>query len=89
MRVERIYLHIDLDVLDVSVGTANEYAAAGGPDLDTVLETITDAFSRFEVPVAALTAYNPRVDNTGAIASAARVIAQRIARLAARQAPIR
>jgi arginase len=30
-RVTRIYLHVDLDALDVSQARANQYAAAGGP----------------------------------------------------------
>lgn len=84
-RVDRIYLHVDLDVLDTSVGRANPYAAAGGPQLDRVLAVIEQSFSRFEVSGAALTAYDPRVDNTGAISAAARQIAHHIARLAANQ----
>jgi arginase len=84
-RVARIYLHVDLDVLDASVGVANPYAAAGGPALDQVLGAITDTFGRFEVACAALTAYDPRVDHTGAIADAAREISRHVTRLAARQ----
>lgn len=78
-RVERVYLHVDLDVLDTSVGRANSYAATGGPDLDRVLGAIDATFARFEVAAAALTAYDPRVDDNGAIAAAARTIAHRIA----------
>jgi arginase len=32
-RVRRVYQHVDLDVLDVTVGRPNPYAAPGGPDL--------------------------------------------------------
>jgi arginase len=78
-RVERVYLHVDLDVLDTSVGRANPYAATGGPDLDRVLAAIDATFARFEVAAAALTAYDPRVDDSGTIAGAARTIAHRIA----------
>ncbi len=62
-RVERVYVHVDLDVLDTSVGQASPYAAAGGPDLGTVVMAITETFDRFEVPAAALTADDPRVDD--------------------------
>jgi len=82
-RVGRIYLHVDLDVLDTSVGHANAYASAGGPDLDCVLTVIAESFGRFDVAGAALTAYDPRVDGTGGIAAAAREIAHYIARLSA------
>jgi arginase len=81
-RVARVYLHVDLDVLDLSVGRANPFAAAGGPDLDRVLTAITKTFSRFNVAAAALTAYDPRVDDTGRIAAAAQQISHHIAQLA-------
>lgn len=84
-RVERAYLHVDLDVLDSSVGRANPYAAPGGPDLDTVLAMIEATFVRFDVAAAAITAYDPRVDENGAIGVAAGTIAGHIASHAARQ----
>jgi arginase len=84
-RIARVYLHVDLDVLDSSVGRANPYAAPGGPDLDGVLAAITATFDRFDVAAAALTAYDPRVDDSGTIALAGRAIARRIAHQAARQ----
>ena len=84
-RVERVYLHVDLDVLDSSVGRANPYAAPGGPDLDAVLATIEATFVRFDVAAAALTAYDPRVDDSGRIGAAAGTIASHIASHAARQ----
>jgi arginase len=84
-RVEEVYLHVDLDVLDTSVGHANAYAAAGGPDLKTVLRAVEETFARFTVKAAALTAYDPQVDNKGSIADAAREIGGEIARGAAEQ----
>jgi arginase len=83
--VARVYLHVDLDVLDVEVGRANPYAASGGPSLDAVLAGIDAVFARFEVAAAALTAYDPRVDGDGAIADAARRIAVLVARHVAHQ----
>jgi arginase len=80
--VRRVYLHVDLDVLDTSVGRANPYAAPGGPDLDAVLATISATFDRFDVGAAALTAYDPRVDEGRSIAAAARAITRRIAEAA-------
>jgi arginase len=78
-RVGRVYLHVDLDVLDTSVGRANPYAAPGGPGLEAVLAAVGATFDRFDVGAAALTSYDPRVDEGGAIAAAARAIAGRIA----------
>jgi arginase len=87
-RVHRVYLHVDLDVLDILVGRANRYAASGGPDLATVLGAISETFSRFQVEAAALTAYDPRVDRTAGIAAAARHIARQIAAGAHRQSDV-
>lgn len=83
--VDRVYLHVDLDVLDSSIGLANPYAAGGGPDLDEVLAAITATFAQFEVAAAAITAYDPRGDGPGAIAAAARAIARHISDHAATQ----
>jgi arginase len=82
-RVEQVYLHVDLDVLDTSVGHANSYAAGGGPDLSTVLGAVSETFAHLTVKAAALTAYDPRVDDTASIAAAAREIGRQIARGAA------
>jgi arginase len=76
---ERLYLHVDLDALDVSVGRANRYAAPGGPGLDELLATIDATFDHATVVAAALTAYEPPYDRTGTIRAAAHAIAARIA----------
>jgi arginase len=76
---ERLYLHVDLDVLDTSVGRANRYASPGGPSLETVLATIDATFDHATVLAAALTAYEPSADTDGRILTAARTIARRIA----------
>jgi arginase len=83
--VARMYLHVDLDALDAGVGRANEYAAPGGPSLAALLDAIGAVFDRFEVTSAALTAYDPRVDDEGTIADAARRIAWLIARRVSHQ----
>jgi arginase len=75
---QRLYLHVDLDVLDTSVGHANRYAAPGGPSLETVLAAIDTTFDHATVLAAALTAYEPPADGDGKILAAARTIAQRI-----------
>jgi arginase len=74
-----LYLHVDLDVLDTSVGRANHHAAPGGPSLETVLATVDAAFDHGRVAAAALSAYDPTADRDGAVLEAARAIAARIA----------
>lgn len=74
-----LYLHVDLDVVDTSVGRANHYAAPGGPSLETVLATIDATFDHGRVIAATLSAYDPTADRDRRILTAARTIAARIA----------
>jgi arginase len=75
-RVSRIYLHVDLDALDTSEGRANRFAAAGGLSTGQLEWAIETVFDRFPVAAAALTAYDPSLDDDGRVArAAARVIA--------------
>jgi arginase len=78
-RVSRIYLHIDLDSLDTSQARANEYAAAGGPSLERLLECVRLACERFTVAAAAITAFDPSFDADGSTLAAARRVATAIA----------
>ncbi len=60
-------------------------AAPGGPSLETVLAAIDATFDHATVLAAALTAYEPAVDEDGRILAAARTIARRIAERARAQ----
>jgi len=61
-RVEGIYLHLDFDSIDPSLGRANEYAAEGGLDVGEIRTTISTVIARTPVLAASFTAYNPAVD---------------------------
>jgi arginase len=78
-RVEDVYLHVDLDVLDTSEGHANEYAAAGGLSAVTVEQVISTVTGRLNVRAAALTAYDPAADGDGRIPPIANRLLTRIA----------
>jgi arginase len=67
----RLYLHVDLDSLDPSVGQANEFAAPDGLPLERVLMLQREAVEAFEPICAAVTAYNPDFDSDGKMAGAA------------------
>ena len=79
-RVERVYLHVDLDSIDVADARANKYAAPGGPSLDRLLDCITETCRRFRVVAAAITAYDPNLDGDERTLSAARRVSSEIAR---------
>jgi arginase len=77
-RVDSVYLHVDLDVLDPSVGRANSLAVEGGPQLEELAEAFDLVVERFVVRAAALTAYEPDWDPERAIPAAARVLFERL-----------
>lgn len=78
-RVSCVYLHVDVDVLDVAEAQANEYAAPGGPSLDRLLRCLRLVGERFAVVAAAITAYDPAFDPDDRTLFAARRIAAEIA----------
>jgi len=79
-RVSHVYLHFDLDTIDVAGARADEYAAPGGPTADHVAECVQLVCGRLPVAAAALTAYDPASDADGRTLVAARAIAREIAR---------
>ena len=70
-RVERIHVHIDLDVLDAEVARANTYAVGGGLTIEA-LESALSLIGNLR-PVAGITlsAYDPSADGDGTAARAA------------------
>jgi arginase len=70
-QVESVYVHIDLDVLDRTVGRANAFARSGGlspSDLEEFLGVVSASFGAMAV---GMTSYDPRWDQDGSIARAA------------------
>jgi arginase len=70
------YVHVDLDVLDPSVGRANAYAAPGGLSVEEVVWTIRQATSAVPLGALALTSYDPAFDPQGGILAAGLRIAE-------------
>ncbi len=78
LRADRVYLHVDVDVLDSRAGRANEYASRGGPGPDDVVGAVDAVFDAFPVAAAALTAYDPAEDTSGGARDVARRVIGRI-----------
>ena len=74
------YLHLDLDSLDPSEGTANEYSAPGGLSLAELEDGIDLVFERFSVKAAAVTAYDPEEDPEGRMLKTAQRVVAAVAR---------
>jgi arginase len=80
-RVQRIYLHVDLDSIDIGDARANKYAAPGGPTVDQLSDCVRRVTQsrRFDVTAAAITAYDPVFDAEERTLQAARRISREIA----------
>ncbi len=61
-RVRDLYLHVDLDVVNPETARINEFQPAGGLTISEVLGALELIGDRFQVRVAALTAYDPAFD---------------------------
>lgn len=66
---ERLYVHVDLDVLDPSEGRANHYAVAGGAT-SAVLGGLLRSLGAAPAALT-LSAYDPSLDREGRVREAA------------------
>jgi arginase len=69
--VDRMYIHLDLDVLDAAVATANSYAVSGGLSVEDVEHAVSLIRQQFEIAAVTLSAYEPSADVDGRAARAA------------------
>ncbi|MFZ3265421.1 MAG: arginase family protein [Terriglobales bacterium] len=65
LSADRIYLHVDLDVLDLSEARVNQFSSTGGLTLAELLETVREVVVARPVAAAAITAYDPSYDEDG------------------------
>lgn len=75
---DRVYLHIDLDVLDRREAFVNQFSSTGGLTLSELLEIIRLVSRHREVVAAAITAYDPSVDESGKAAKAGVAVVQEL-----------
>jgi arginase len=61
-KVERVYIHLDLDVLDGDRLRANGFSYPGGLQVEQVEDTLRFISKQFTIAAAALTAYDPTHD---------------------------
>jgi arginase len=69
--VEKIYVHLDLDVLDADVARANHFAGGGGLTVEEVEFALSVIASDFCIAAITLSAYDPTADSDGNAARAA------------------
>ena len=77
LRVERVYVHLDLDILDPDeAAPANEFAVPGGLVRGELEAAIRMVRERFSVAAAGIASYDPAFDAGGAILRAGLASAQ-------------
>jgi len=69
--VDGVYLHLDLDVLDPSVGRVNQYAAPDGLSLAQLERAVAAVGEAVPIVAATLSAYDPSFDDDGRVCAAA------------------
>ena len=60
--VRRVYLHLDVDVLDAAFAPANGFAPEGGLLPEQVLATVEATAGRFPIAAAAVASFDPAYD---------------------------
>ncbi|HEV7589840.1 MAG TPA: arginase family protein [Longimicrobium sp.] len=86
-RVQRVYLHVDLDVHDPADGAANAFAAPGGLTAVEVQRVVREVAARVPIAAAALTAYDPEYDEDGRMLEIGLELMELIAELSAASGP--
>lgn len=67
--VERLYVHLDVDVLDTAEGRANSYARPGGLSAEALYAVLKVLSRRVPVGVAGITSYDLECDTSDKILS--------------------
>jgi arginase len=70
-RVRKMYVHLDLDVLDADIAAANKFAVSGGLAIEDVEYALSEIGGNIRIAGATLSAYDPAADTNGAAARAA------------------
>jgi arginase len=80
LRRETVYVHVDVDVLDVSEGRANDWACSGGLSVNQLCDALGLIGRSVPISVGAVTCYDPAVDADGRIGAAIPRIVELLAR---------
>jgi arginase len=77
--VTKVYVHLDVDVLDAAYAPANGFASEGGLWPEQLLACIEAVLGRFAVAAAAIASYDPSCDRDGRVREIALQVLGRIA----------
>jgi|KBSMisStandDraft_5_1062788.scaffolds.fasta_scaffold58474_4 arginase len=72
----QVYVHVDLDVLDPTVATANQWASSGGISLETLTGAIAEIQKHATISALGIASYDPASDHNGNALKAAVAVAE-------------
>lgn len=78
--VRRLYLHLDVDVMDARYAAANEFARDDGLLPDQLAECVNELLARFDIAAAGVASYDPAFDKQGLVCKAAIRFLEAVAR---------
>jgi arginase len=78
--VRRLYVHLDVDVLDARYAAANEFAPHGGLLPDQLAQCVNELIARFDIAAAGVASYDPAFDKQGHVCEAAIRFLEAVAR---------
>jgi arginase len=70
LSTNKVYVHVDLDVIDTSEGRANGWASGGGLSVNQLRDALELIGRRVSIVAGAVTCYDPAVDMDGRIGRA-------------------
>lgn len=73
-KVDGVYLHLDLDVLDPSEAIANQWTPTGGLTIEAVKQIVKSIQRNTRIKGFGIASYDPEVDRDGRALSAALAI---------------
>jgi arginase len=76
--VNQVYLHVDLDVLDPKVATANQWTPPNGITLECLLDAIAKIRKHTKVVALGIGSYDPELDRDRRALAAALAVAQAV-----------
>jgi arginase len=76
--IESVYVHVDLDVLDPSVATSNQWTPPDGISLEVLIQAIEQVKKRSTIAALGIGSYDPEVDSDGRALAAAVAVTEAV-----------
>ena len=73
-----VYVHVDLDVLDPSVATSNQWTPPDGISLEVLIQAIREVKKQASIAALGIASYDPEVDRNGRALAAAVAVTEAV-----------